>query len=166
MHFHVSNIFNFIVLETRAKFLSGIFGRLHQSVPPKPSVTQDCLYTSCLITWPVFFSGRIDKCGFWFPRVFIEWRLLQFELKPASSFRTSSWTFYEIENFSYSSFYYIFESKNFRFPFSKKISPCNGGKMWKIKLKKIVGFFLDNLRLRKLYLNGTLVYNCLAVLKQ
>ena len=47
VHFHVSNILDFIVLETRAKFLSGIFGRLHQSVPPKPSVTQDCLYTSC-----------------------------------------------------------------------------------------------------------------------
>ena len=40
MHVHVSNILNFVVLETRAKFLSGIFGRLHQSVPPKPSVTQ------------------------------------------------------------------------------------------------------------------------------
>ena len=27
-----------------------------------------------LITWPVFFSGRIDKRGFWYPGVFIEWR--------------------------------------------------------------------------------------------
>ena len=63
VQFHVSNIFNFIVPETRAKFLTGIFGRLHQSVPPKPSVTQRLFIYFMLITWPVFFSGRIDKRG-------------------------------------------------------------------------------------------------------
>ena len=31
VHFHVSNILDFTVLETRAKFLSGIFGRLHNN---------------------------------------------------------------------------------------------------------------------------------------
>ena len=50
--------------------------------------------------------------------------------------------FYEGENFSDSSIHRIFESENFRFPFSvkKKLNP--GSEMQKIKLQEMVGNLL------------------------
>ena len=45
----------------------------------------------------------------------------------AKNFRCNL-TYYEGENFSYSSFHHIFESENFRFPFATKNSPTWGVK--------------------------------------
>ena len=51
-------------------------------------------------------------------------------------------TYYESENVS--SLYHIFESENFGFPFFVEEYSLNlGGKLWKIKLEKIVGNFFD-----------------------
>ena len=55
-----------------------------------------------------------------------------------------NWTFYQSENFSYSSLHHTFESQIFE----------NYVKMWKIKLQKIIGNFFD--MIRKMYLNGML----------
>ena len=71
--------------------------------------------------------------------------------------------FYESENFSNSSLHPVFESENFRFPFNYEKWPNLGSKMWKIRLQKIVADLLE--KLRKLYMNGTVTYKFLAVLK-
>ena len=57
-----------------------------------------------------------------------------------------SLTYFESENFSYSSFRYIFKSENVRFPFFYERKPNLGSEMWKIKLQKIVRNLLDKLR--------------------
>ena len=49
----------------------------------------------------------------------------------------------------------MFESENFRFPFSTKNSLTWGVKCGKIKLQKILGNLLDELR--NLYVNGTVI---------
>ena len=80
------------------------------------------------------------------------------ELEAFRNYFRCIWTFYETENFSYSSLHHInvfFEYENFRLPFSKKISLTILKRCKKIKLQIIRGTFLD--KLRKLYLNGTLI---------
>ena len=65
--------------------------------------------------------------------------------------------FYESNSFSDSSLQRIFESENFRFPFSTVKNSLTWGMKWdwKIELQKIVGNLLD--KLRKLYMNGTVI---------
>ena len=64
-------------------------------------------------------------------------------------------TYYERDNVLDSSLHHIFEFENFRFPFSTKKSLTLGVKCEKIKLQKIVENLSD--KLRKLYLNGTVI---------
>ena len=59
------------------------------------------------------------------------------------------------ENFSDSSFHHIFESENFNFPFFYEKKPNRGSEMLKIKLQKILGNLLNELR--NLYMNGKVI---------
>ena len=69
--------------------------------------------------------------------------------------------YHESENFADSSLHHIFESENFSFLFSTKNSLTWGVKCENIKLTKIVGNLLDELR--KLYMNRTVIQKFLAV---
>ena len=55
-------------------------------------------------------------------------------------------TYYESEKFSDFSLHWIFESKNFRFPFLYETWPILGSKNVKNKLRKIVENLADKLR--------------------
>ena len=75
-------------------------------------------------------------------------------------------TFYESENFSYSSLNHIFEPKNFRFPLFTKISLTWRVNCERLNFRKSQGFYqLDN-KLRKVQLNRMVIQKFLVVLEQ
>ena len=122
----------------------------------------------CVIKWYLFRIQPLRfHCWVWFA-VWCRWAGLGLEVKLQDLCHNCTplkihffpknlrcnLTYYEGENFSDSSFHHIFESEN---------SLTWGVKCEKLNFRKILGNLLDELWI--LYMNGTVIYKFLAVLK-
>ena len=73
-------------------------------------------------------------------------------------------TYYESENFSDSPLHHIFESESFRYSFLFEKQPNRGDmKYEKLNFRKSVGNLLHVNKLRKYYMNGTVIYKYLLL---